>query len=96
MVRTGMLGDVMKESVEAARSVVRARADQLGLKSDVFSTTDWHIHFPEGAIPKDGPSAGAAITTAMVSTLTGIPVPLGRRHDGVRSPCAAKSSRSAA
>ena len=74
VVRTGMLGDVMKESVEAARSVVRARADQLGLKSDVFSTTDWHIHFPEGAIPKDGPSAGAAITTAMVSTLTGIPV----------------------
>lgn len=74
VVRTGMLGDVMKESVEAARSVVRARAAQFGLKSDVFSTTDWHIHFPEGAIPKDGPSAGAAITTAMVSTLTGIPV----------------------
>lgn len=74
VVRTGMLGDVMKESVEAARSVVRARADQLGLKSDVFSTTDWHIHFPEGAIPKDGPSAGAAITTAMVSALTNIPV----------------------
>lgn len=74
VLRTGMLGDVMKESVEAARSVVRARAQQLGLKPDVFSTTDWHIHFPEGAIPKDGPSAGAAITTAMVSALTRIPV----------------------
>ena len=74
VLRTGMLGDVMKESVEAARSVVRARAKQLGLKSDVFANTDWHIHFPEGAIPKDGPSAGAAIVTAMTSALTGIPV----------------------
>lgn len=74
VLRTGMLGDVMKESVEAARSVVRARAAQLGLKSDVFANTDWHIHFPEGAIPKDGPSAGAAIVTAMVSALTKIPV----------------------
>lgn len=72
--RTGMLGDVMKESVEAARSVVRARAAQLGLKADIFGSTDWHIHFPEGAIPKDGPSAGAAIVTAMVSALTKIPV----------------------
>ena len=74
VLRTGMLGDVMKESVEAARSVVRARAQKLGIKPDVFANTDWHIHFPEGAIPKDGPSAGAAITTAMVSTLTKIPV----------------------
>jgi len=74
VLRTGMLGDVMKESVEAARSVVRARAKQLGLKSDIFANTDWHIHFPEGAIPKDGPSAGAAIVTAMTSALTGIPV----------------------
>ena len=74
VLRTGMLGDVMKESVEAARSVVRARAQSYGLKADIFSTTDWHIHFPEGAIPKDGPSAGAAITTAMVSALTKIPV----------------------
>lgn len=74
VLRTGLLGDVMKESVEAARSVVRARAASLGLRADVFSTTDWHIHFPEGAIPKDGPSAGAAIVTAMTSALTGIPV----------------------
>lgn len=72
--RTGSLGDVMKESVEAARSVVRSRAAKLGIRHEIFSTTDWHIHFPEGATPKDGPSAGGAITTAMVSVLTGIPV----------------------
>lgn len=72
--RTGSLGDVMKESVEAARSVVRARAEALGLAADIFAKTDWHLHFPEGATPKDGPSAGGAITTAMVSALTQIPV----------------------
>ena len=71
---TGSLGDVMKESVEAARSVVRARAQRLGITDDVFEKRDIHIHVPEGATPKDGPSAGIAMTTAMVSSLTGIPV----------------------
>jgi ATP-dependent Lon protease len=72
--RTGSLGDVMKESVEAARSVVRSRAKFLGIKDDVFENKDIHIHVPDGGTPKDGPSAGAAMTTAMVSALTGIPV----------------------
>ncbi|MCL1962598.1 MAG: endopeptidase La [Desulfovibrionaceae bacterium] len=72
--RTGQLGDVMKESVEAARTVVRARARALGIKDEVFEKRDIHIHVPDGATPKDGPSAGAAMTTAIVSALTGIPV----------------------
>jgi ATP-dependent Lon protease len=72
--RTGSLGDVMKESVEAARTVVRSRSRMLGIKDDVFEKKDLHIHVPDGATPKDGPSAGAAMTTAMVSAMTGIPV----------------------
>jgi len=74
IIRTGQLGDVMKESVEAARSVVRARARRLGIKDEMFEKRDIHIHVPDGATPKDGPSAGAAMTTAFVSALTGIPV----------------------
>jgi len=74
IIRTGSLGDVMKESVEAARSVVRSRARRLGISDDVFEKRDLHIHAPEGATPKDGPSAGIAMTTALVSVLTGIPV----------------------
>jgi ATP-dependent Lon protease len=77
IIRTGSLGDVMKESVEAARSVVRSRAARLGIKDEMFEKRDIHIHVPDGATPKDGPSAGAAMTTAFVSALTGIPV----RHD---------------
>ena len=72
--RTGMLGDVMKESVEAARTVVRSRSRMLGIKDELFEKRDIHIHVPDGATPKDGPSAGAAMTTAFVSALTGIPV----------------------
>ncbi|MFN9726277.1 endopeptidase La [Acidovorax sp.] len=72
--RTGSLGDVMKESVEAARTVVRSRSRILGIRDDIFEKRDIHIHVPDGATPKDGPSAGAAMTTAFVSALTGIPV----------------------
>src|SRR5450830_600654 len=74
VIRTGTLGDVMKESIEAARTVVRSRAKRLGIKADVFEKSDIHIHVPEGATPKDGPSAGIAMTTALVSVFTGIPV----------------------
>jgi ATP-dependent Lon protease len=74
VIRTGSLGDVMKESVEAARSVVRSRSRRLGVKDEAFEKRDIHIHVPEGATPKDGPSAGIAMTTALVSVLTDIPV----------------------
>ena len=74
IIRTGSLGDVMKESIEAARTVVRSRARRLGIQDAVFEKNDIHIHLPEGATPKDGPSAGIALTTALVSTFTGIPV----------------------
>jgi ATP-dependent Lon protease len=74
IIRTGSLGDVMKESVEAARSVVRSRSRRLGIADELFEKRDIHIHVPDGATPKDGPSAGIAMTTAFVSALTGIPV----------------------
>ena len=74
MTVTGNLKDVMKESISAAASYVRARALTFGVKPPVFEKTDIHVHVPDGATPKDGPSAGVAMTVAMVSVLTGIPV----------------------
>jgi ATP-dependent Lon protease len=73
-VTTGCLGDVMKESIQAALTVVRSRAQSLGIAADFHEKSDIHIHVPEGATPKDGPSAGVGMCTALVSVLTGIPV----------------------
>ena len=72
-IKTGKLGDVMQESLEAAMSVVRSRAEGLGIPSDFYEKKDIHIHLPEGATPKEGPSAGIGLTTALVSALTNIP-----------------------
>ena len=77
MTLTGQLGDVMKESAQAGYSFIRSRAQELGIDQEMFEKWDLHIHIPEGAIPKDGPSAGITMATAMASVLTGRKV----RHD---------------
>ncbi len=74
MTITGKLGSVMQESIQAARSFVQSRALRYGIKPPIFTKKDIHVHVPEGAIPKDGPSAGVAMVTSIVSVLTGIPV----------------------
>ncbi|NLF65553.1 MAG: endopeptidase La, partial [Chloroflexi bacterium] len=71
---TGQLGDVMQESAQAALSYTRSQAKQLGLADDLFESVDVHIHVPEGAVPKDGPSAGVALATALISAFTGRPI----------------------
>jgi ATP-dependent Lon protease len=77
LVLTGQLGDVMKESARAALSYAKSHAEELGISEETFSNKDVHVHVPAGAIPKDGPSAGVAMATSMVSRMSGVPV----RHD---------------
>ena len=74
IISTGKLGEVMKESIRAAESYVKSRSDDFGINSSFFSSKDIHVHIPEGATPKDGPSAGIAMCTSIVSVMTGIPV----------------------
>ena len=81
LIHTGQLGDVMQESIQAAMTVVRSRAERLGIESGFYQNLDAHIHVPEGATPKDGPSAGVAMCTALVSALSKIPVELAVRAD---------------
>ena len=82
LVLTGQLGDVMKESAQIALSAVRAKAGDYGLDDDIFENRSFHVHVPAGAIPKDGPSAGITMATALASLLTGRPVRHTVGHDG--------------